>query len=312
VAPLFAFESYQLDRIAESSRFQTCALSEVVPDPLGQQVVTEFAAEYPLATILYPLGSLQSLSALQGNVRPGGLFLISDKGFADPARMEGIHEEVATTHGNSLAHPVNFPLLARWAALQGWGQACTEDPTNALHTLLLTPHGPIAEGLAAAFAEQFLSNANMDSHFWLEAGYLFLKQGELEQAGHYFTRALRLRPMDAPLLYLAAVALLNRGRHSEALTLLRRPHDDAFGVLNFAILEAEACRTLGLHSEAVEAYHRALAGYGESSVVYYNLALSLEALGEPEAARSALERGAELDPEDVDIQLALREFLEDA
>ncbi len=313
VAPLFAFEAYQLDRIAETSRFQTCVLEAVVTDPLGQQAVATFAEQYPLATILYPIGSLQSLQALRSHMRPGGVFLISDKGFAHPARMEGIHEEVATTHGNSLAHPVNFPLIARWATLAGWGQTCTHDETNALQTLLLYPEGPLPATLEAAFDAQFVShNANMDSHFLLEAGYLFLKQGDLEQAGHYFTRALRLRPSDAPLLYLTAVAMLNRGRHVEALEVLRRPHDDAFGVLNFAILEAEACRTLGLHAEAVEAYHRALAGYGESSVVYYNLALSLEALEEPEAARSALLRAAELDPEDTDIQLALSEVSADA
>lgn len=309
VAPLFNFPAYELNRLEEHHRYHPCEVTHIDPDPIGTQLLQEVMATYPQATLIYPLGSFQALSALKSLLNPQGFMVITDKGYYGPECMQGVHEEEETLHGNTLSHSVNFPLLERYWQLMGGGAQRTHDETYPVHTLLLTAQAEIGLALQDTFAQLFVDeNRNLDGHADLEAGQMFMQHNELSQAIRYYLRALKYRPTDATVLYLLSVSLLNRSYFSRALTFLEQPHDDYFEVYNFAVLKAEAYRSLEQYDKAIPCYEAALRLYGSSAATYYNLGLCWQLLEQPAKAIVAFKAAAMCDPSDRDIQEALAEL----
>ncbi|MGE3725368.1 MAG: tetratricopeptide repeat protein [Candidatus Sericytochromatia bacterium] len=284
-------------------------LSEICPDPRSAAVLSQLTEHLPLATVSYPLLALELLDALLPALAKTACLLISDKGYADQDWMHGMHQEDASHHGDSLSHPVNFPLLAALCESRGFNCLRTTDPVYALQTLWATRSPAPLPDWQKTFSQAFVEhNANEESHAWLEAGHQFLKLGEHERATRCLTRALRLRPNDATLLYLMSVNLLQQEKYLQAWAYLNSPHDDYFGLFNFAVLKAETCRLLEQYADALPFYQEALQRYGAASTVLYNLGLCYEALEQPLLARDTWQAALDLNPEDTEIQASLAEL----
>lgn len=295
------------------------ALDTLCPEPLSQEALQQLTADLPLATLSYPLSALALVDALLPCLADTACLLISDKGYADSDWMQGMHQEDASHHGDSLSHPLNFPLLAALLESRGFQALRTHDSVYALQTLwaIRSPASPTSltlgdnpspflQALTKTFAEAFVDqNANEESHAWLEAGHQFLKLGEHERATRCLTRALRLRPNDATLLYLQSVNLLQQEHYLQAWTCLNSPNDDYFGLFNFSVLKAETCRLLEQYAAAIPFYQETLERYGAASTVLYNLGLCYEALEQPEQAREIWQTALALNPDDGEIQASL-------
>lgn len=281
-------------------------LTEFCADVRIQAQLEQLTANLPLATISFPLSALTLLDVLQHCLSETACWLISDKGYADTDWMQGVHQEEASHHGDSLSHPVNFPLLAALYASRGFQSQRTCDAVFALQTLWAYRSREAQPTWAATFNTHFIQqNHNEESHAWLEAGHQFLKSGLHEQAFRCLSRALRLRPSDATLLYLQSVNLLQQEKYVQAWDCLNRDNDDYFHLFNFAVLRAETCRLLENYSEAIPHYQEALSRYGQSSTVLYNLGLCFEALHQNTAARQSWQAALALNPDDEEIQASL-------
>lgn len=300
--PLLTRADYPPEQLHESQRFVREAPEVIFASPAHQTLVKDLVADWSLASVGYSAAGLHSLSLLLERCAPGGLILLNDKAYPDAGWMQGLRPESATRHGQSLAHPVNFPLFAALAAAAGACSLSTSATENALHSLLICQTAKMPDTLQASFEADFISHpGNEISHALLEGGHALMQQGQTEAALRSFSRALRYRPQDGTLQYFAAVCHLNQTRYPEALALLQAHHDDVFGLLNRAILLAESYRLLEQFAEALPHYQAALA-YGANAQTLYNLALCQLALQQPAEAREALLQAAELDPEDAEIQ----------
>ncbi|HEY9841033.1 MAG TPA: SAM-dependent methyltransferase [Candidatus Obscuribacterales bacterium] len=300
--PLLSRNSYPPEQLHESHSFAATTAAEIFADPLHRQAVESLTNGWPLVSLGYSPTGLEALSALLGLCRPGGLLLLSDKAYADTGWMRGLQPEMASRHGQSLAHPVNFPLFEACLGLQGKASLRTTDPAQALHSLLVC-HGPeLPQPVAGQFIADFIDYPrNEISHALLEGGHALMQLERLEQAQRCLQRALGYRPADGTLQYLSAVCLLNQERYTEALEVLERPHDDLFGLFNREILQAESYRLTGRPELALPLY-RASLRHGENSQTYYNLALCQLELAQRQDAVTSLQQAAGLDPDDSEIQ----------
>lgn len=288
---------------------EAIALKDVCKDPRSQAALNQLTQDLPLATVSYPIAALDLIDALLPALAENACLLISDKGYANSDWMQGMHHEDASHHGDSLSHPVNFPLLAALLSSRGFECLRSTDPVYALQTLWANRNLASPQTFAQVFSQNFGEhNANEESHAWLEAGHQFLKLGEHERATRCLTRALRLRPKDATLLYLQSVNLLQQEKYLQAWSSLNSPNDDYFGLFNFSILKAETCRLLEQYAEAVPFYQETLTHFGAASTVLYNLGLCYQAMDQFESAREVWQVALALNPEDIEIQTSLAEL----
>lgn len=301
--PLLRRESYPPDQIQAEDRFEPA--EQLFASELHHQALESLTADWPLATAGYSPASLKALGELVKLTCPEGLVVFNDKAYAGPEWMRGAEPERATRHGQSLAHPVNFPLFEAVMALQGIAACRTSDPAQALHSLMIYCGSELPPALRQRFEQDFvITPGNELSHALLEGGHALMQTERIEQAARCLQRALSFRPGDGTLQYLAAVCLLNLTQYDRALALLEAPHDDLFGLFNREILLAEIHRLSGRPAEALP-YYLASLRHGENSQTYYNLALCQLELDQPDEARHALLQAATLDPDDEEIEALL-------
>lgn len=305
IVPLLRNSQPPPEQIHESHSFAPVSSTGLFADESHLQAIAALTADWPLMSLGYSAPGLAALEGLLELTRPQGLILLNDKAYADSSWMQGLQPEHATRHGQSLAHPVNFPLFAAVMTQKGLVCRATTDPAQALHSLLICKDSAWPPAVAERFQSDFVDYPrNEISHALLEGGHALMQAERLEQAERCLQRALSYRPGDATLQYLTAVCLLNQERYPEALALLKRPHDDLFGLFNREILQAEIYRLTGQPEQALPCYQASLR-HGENSQTYYNLALCQLELGQEQAARVSLERARELDPADPEIQALL-------
>lgn len=308
IRPLLRERSQPPEQLSETHRFSPITPEALFETPSHRRALESLVGDWPLASVGYSAAGLKSLASLIDLCRPGGLLLLNDKAYADVDWMRRFEPEVASRHGRSLAHPVNFPLFAALAAELGCASRRTHDPAQALHSLLIVRRPDMPPALSARFETDFISYPRNElSHALLEGGHALMQAERLEQAERCLRRALNYRPGDGTLQYLTAVCLLNLERYGEALALLERPHDDLFGLFNREILMAESYRLLEQFERAIPLYQASLR-HGENCQTYYNLALCQLALNQAEAARASLLSARELDPDDGDVAGLLAEL----
>lgn len=168
-------------------------------------------------------------------------------------------------------------------------------------------------------------------------GYAYFQAGRLEEAAKAYDQAARLDPKDANIFQNLAAIYDKLGRPAERrqalsrLALLRPGDLDVVRELARSAPAQEAIaaweKVLELKSEdeeAIVALIKLLQPEGPSAklarlyrlmtllrpndpVIFYNLGLTLRALGETEQAEEALNRASELAPNDADILTALLE-----
>jgi tetratricopeptide (TPR) repeat protein len=182
---------------------------------------------------------------------------------------------------------------------------------------------------------------NLEAHRQL--GRMLSKVGHHAGAIRAWRRVVELAPGDLNAIKSLGIALSTWGKHDDAIALLtevvrERPESaEAYADLGIAMTRG------GLHEPAIRALQRAIAlrpssphahlnlgvalmGAGRAeeamasfwevialapdwSVAHFNLGMALRDLGDLEGARDALNRASTLDPQDQDIQAALRGVL---
>lgn len=306
--PLFKQQNYLRDQVRPEHRFSPVKPDELFGSELHRQAIDSLISGWPQASLGYSAVGLETLSAMVKLTCPQGIVLVSDKAYASAEWMRGLNPESATRHGQSLAHPVNFPLFEAFMQVQGLSVCRTQDPAQALHSLMVYYGSEIPTKLTETFTQDFIDYPRNElSHSLLEGGHALMQAERLEEASRSLQRALNYRPSDGTLQYLLAVCLLNQERYSEAVQWLEKPHDDLYGLFNREILLAESWRLGGHPERALDAY-RASLRHGENSQTYYNLALCQIELGQTAQARESLQRAATLDPNDTDIETLLADL----
>jgi Tfp pilus assembly protein PilF len=306
LTPFFNSIEHTLPRIRRDGLAQI-QLADFCPNQDSQIALVKLTEKLPLATIGFPLAAINLIEELAEWLSDQGMWLISDKGYADQSWMQGIHSEEASHHGDSLSHPLNFPYLEAFFQQNAYKVCTTNDEVYAIQTLWAYRVSERNSDWQTTFQSEFAQqNKNEESHAWLEAGHQALKLGNHEQAQRYLTRALRLRPQDATLRYLLSVNLLQQEKYLQAWEHLNSENDDYYGLFNFAILKAETCRLLEQYAEAIPHYQASLKRYGAASTVLYNLGLCFEQLQAHKAAQDVWLQALDLDPNDQEIQDSLK------
>ncbi|MGE3726200.1 MAG: hypothetical protein AB7I41_11660 [Candidatus Sericytochromatia bacterium] len=78
------------------------------------QLLESYRTEAPELSLLFPIGALMVLTQLE-KISPAGLMLIStDKGFHDPAYLQGLRPVPFTPHSGVFSYMVNYHALARY------------------------------------------------------------------------------------------------------------------------------------------------------------------------------------------------------
>lgn len=83
------------------------------------QLLESYRTEAPELSLLFPIGALKVLTQLE-KLSPAGLMLIStDKGFHDPAYLQGLRPVPFTPHSGVFSYMVNYHALARYFSQAG-------------------------------------------------------------------------------------------------------------------------------------------------------------------------------------------------
>lgn len=295
------------DSIKEIHGFENVHLESVCPDPVHQKAIEDLTKSSLVASVGYSASALQTIEHSQKLLTPNGVLLISDKAYADASWMLSDQAERASRHGQSLAHPVNFPLIEAIAQKQGHSVLRTHNPTQALHHLLISA-ASLPSALHQTFEQRFLTfPGNEISHALLEGGHALMQNEALEQAARCFERALSFRPTDGTLQYFYAVCLLNQGHYQRAKEILETEHDDYFGILNRDVLLGEIYRFFEDYPQAIDSYQASFR-HGKNSQTYFNLALCWIELHDIQQAIACLTSALELDPDDTETRDLLNEI----
>jgi hypothetical protein len=261
--------------------------------PLHEEVIREGAAEYPIATIAYPRGSFSSIERSLPVLLPGGIIVISDKGYADTSYMEGERTCEPSIHGNSIAHSVNFPLLDLLAKKLQCSTTRTSNSQYSLQTLLVEKRPK--HFLSALFRHLFLDkNENMESSDYLYAARKFEDAGQFPEAIRFYERASKLRPSDASIHYRIGSCACEEREYARALKAFEAGRTfDHFNEYDFAFKIGYVLHSLGRYGEAI-LHYRASQEREPSEITLYDIGLCLENLRDTKNAikhyREALER----------------------
>ena len=125
-----------LGRLSEDEEYRDLRAG-VIRDPRHMQVMKALYAQMPIATVIYPYGSIQSLERTLPLLRNGGIVLHTDKGYPNISWSEGECKCEPSLHGNCFAHSFHFPLVEAYALAAGLAAARTEDEDLSIHTLLI-------------------------------------------------------------------------------------------------------------------------------------------------------------------------------
>src|SRR5262249_47191955 len=145
-----------------------------------------------------------------------------------------------------------------------------------------------------------------------ELGHIYLEQGHFEHALMAYQQAATNRP-DEPAYRRGVAATLRRmGRLEAAERLLRDmlDKDDTDPLVHAELGRVYAAA--GRPAAPITCYARAIPLRPDSTEYYYQIGQLRAGLGDRAGARAALQRAAELDPCDPQLQHTLAKVCEDA
>lgn len=277
-------------------------LEQVMPDGSHAEVVRSSAAGLPEATVQYPLGFITFLDAITARLSPHGVIAVHDFGEPSQDHMRGLLEVNSLAYGNSLNHPVQFPILERWARARGGAAMLTAGVFRRLHTAVLVPGGGIELPTLSAFTNSYIRRSDADdlSDFMVIAMEA-QQAGDHERAMSFFERCNRHEPHNPAWCYEAARSAFQDGKLSLAHTWLERgrplPGSDHFA---FDTIEGAVLAGMQQFDAAKEAFTRSLARE-PSGEVHYRLAWIYDAQEDKERAvhhyKLALEEAPAAAPE---------------
>lgn len=246
-----------------------------------RQTLEKVSAFFEEATILFPFASLQHLEKFLPLLHPEGILLISDKGYPDASWMKGEDEIYVkpSIHGNSLAHPVNFPFLETFAQEKGYRTCRTTQRKYYLQSLAIVPSTASSQG-EESFKHQFvLQNLNQEAEvLWLQA-FEEKQKKNWRSAKNFLLECLRYRTQDCCLFYELGQICLGLEEYTEALQYFQQGiHFNYFQEHDFFFNQGKAY--LGMHDflNALKAFETSMRYFPSYPWASYNIGLVYEGL----------------------------------
>lgn len=287
-------------------------LEEVFPNPLHPHLLSQVLASSPEAEVAYPHVFLELLDTLRARLTSGGALLFSDFEDGSYEGHIGPGSRVPVFYGETLNHPVCFPLFAPLAHLRGDDVLISPSWYGATRTVLWRGAAPIPSAMRECFLGGFSRrNAGQDRLDFESAARALSEAGEHKRALRFYDRCLALDPHDPTLYAQAANAALALDEVEVALRYLREGSArDRFHAHDFELQLGEVhCRQGALHP-ACKAFEASLL-HRELPLTHVALGKVLQVLGDYPRAFHAFTRALELDPALEEARQALSSLQED-
>lgn len=195
----------------------------VYPEGPHAEVLRSFTADAPECTFGYPHGFFDFLRVAGSFLVEGGLVLVNDYGSVDLPAIRGRAERRPQIYGNSLAVAIHFPLVAAWAASQGWTSLCTNDALASIHSCALRPGRPFDDAEQDAFDAAYVrAHGTDDIMDWASAAAMCVDNKEFDRAVRFYRRCLTIEPDSVEFHHRLGHAAIEARRYDLALTHLRR------------------------------------------------------------------------------------------
>lgn len=229
-----------LDRLIEKERWDEIALKQFCIDEAHFQALQTVCAGRVNSHLLNPIGSFNSIKALEPKLRDGGIYLIHDKGHIETRVYDVDATTGRSTHGGSTAFMTNFPLIRAYAQARGFQCYLTRSYQNLIQTLLIEKSSkPSHQKTFRYLFGDFNTNSDLlDLHVYAQE---LAEAGQTKTAIGALQKCLRYRSLDAELHYFQGCLYLKSGLYQRALNCVQKGRPlDHYGQYNFTMMEAEA------------------------------------------------------------------------
>lgn len=176
----------------------------------------------------------------------------------------------------------------------------TAPNSRVAETLAAFRRGDLARARALAEAQLDGQRGPPEIHHLL--GLIDCREGRLNNGIGHLRAALEAEPDNAAFRVMLARALVDAGRHAEALEIAAAPRDSSPPALALWHVRAEAAQAAGEHAEAAEAWAILCTARPDEWRSWANYGDSLAALERWEEAATALRRAWTLNPTELPIQ----------
>lgn len=273
------------------------SLKELFGAPEPAQALTSVTRDSERAEVAYPLAFFDSLARAASLLRPGGAILFSD--FPDQQSEERLDDYVKTPvlYGQSLAHPVYFPLLTTLLGLLGEEVLDNPAPERSTRTLLIGHGTPLSAQTRAAYEEWFMkTNCATDYLDFVSVAEEAAAQGDYPRAIRFYQRCIELDPYNPEHYKGCGEACFSHGQYRAAIRYFTRgaalPSALSY---DLELRLSEAHFRLGQHEQAL-AHIEVSLRRAAAPIKYVALAEIHRARKEHEQALSALQQALQLSP----------------
>ena len=265
-------------------------------DAVHAAAVEEALAPLETATLAYPRVFLDFVRANARRMIPGGVALVSDYGLGRRVELAGEVDPDPSHYGNTLNHPVPFPVLDAFFRHAGLPATRTRDPFSSIFTIAVRYGPPASKRLARVFRRVYVRRSDGQELLELRAAAGALHEArDLRGAARLYRRCLELDP-ESPDLHCRLGAVCTDARWDGlALRYLRRGQKlDPDRTLDFGLLLGRVYLRRGQWGSARRAFRRSIAR-APNAHAYIQLGLALEKLEDYKNAYVSYRRALELD-----------------
>lgn len=296
-----------LGRLSEDEEY-TDLHEGVIRDPKHLKVIEALYAQMPVATVIYPYGSIQSFERTLPILRNGGIILHTDKGYPNISWSEGECKCEPSLHGNCFAHSFHFPLAEAYALATELCATRTDDEDLSIHTLFIEKRKePRLDSLFhTLFRDQ---NCNTDRSDFYDAGRKNEGEGNFAEAARFYQRALAAAPSDSSILFHLGICIYELRQYGKSIEAFAACKDsDIFREFDSEFRQGLALHALGRYPDALSAYETSLLRE-EHEVTRYNIGLCLEEMRRFQEAKEQYEHALMRNPGYEKAQIRLGEIL---
>ncbi|MCP3063630.1 SAM-dependent methyltransferase [Myxococcus sp. K38C18041901] len=271
-------------------------------------LLEEVLAQDVEAELAYPYAFMELLDSFLTRMPHGGVFLFSDfEDGSSPGHIASI-SRVPVVYGDSLNHPVCFPLFTPWARLRGAELLVNPGWHGSTRTALWRSGAPIASSLREAFTRGFIqSQASQDRLDFELAAQKLSEAGEHKRALRFYDRCIALDPHALTLYVQAGAVALALDDFETALRYLREGDSrDGLRQQDFSLRMSDVFCRQGDFLQAGALLERAVQEH-EAPLTYVALGRVYLELGEHARAFQACARAGELSPDHQEVTQLLSE-----
>lgn len=260
-----------LTRLEEVNHYLEVNINNYIEDEILRSSFIDLLKDMKVATAELPIGACESINKLLPFLKNTGGIIISDKGYADTDYMLGEHECFVSTHGNSFAHSLNFPLMEIYFEKKGIFSTRTSDYLNSLQVMLIRKE--MNDDIEREFDNQFINtNYNEDTHDYMDTAYKEKSEKNFSRSVKYYLRAIKYRVHDARIYFDLGNAYIGYGDQNKALEYLLNRPDDYLDEFDFDFEIGMAYDYLQNYQKALEYYHSSMEKFPNQKETFFNIA----------------------------------------